>query len=665
MATSLLLALALSGSSASSAAAQTPVALNVPYLPQTDALCGGAAVAMVFRYWGDRYADVAQFEPLVDRRAGGIREDVLIDAIRERTWQARSSRGSIGALQVSLAAGQPLILLIRDRPQRYHYVVAVGIDDTHVYIHDPTWGPSRPYDKEELQRVWAPTGFWVLRVTPMEREAREALEPIPLPFKPGSPCDRLVAGAIAASRARGRADVELDLANVARECPDDSRPLSELAGLRFSERRWRAAAALAEDALSLDRADKYAWDVLASSRFLLDDREGALTAWNEIDRPRVDTVHISGLSRTKYALVSQWIGLRTNTLLTPSDFRVVRRRLRELPSQSGSSVSYQPDANGFAVLDATIVEHRRLPHGGAEWGAVAVRSLVDREIQLLVPGRAGEGEVWGATWRWWPSRPQLAASFAAPKTGRLAGVWQVGISWDAQEYAPASDLAIREEHLRGSLGISRWLTGNLRYELTGGLDSWNGLQAASLGGVLDRRLLSDRLSFVTAVQGWASDRSFATIGLAARYRSSVRPQGLVLTTRIAAEHATEAAPLGLWPGAGAGHARAALLRAHPLVADGVVTGAAFGRQLLHLTAQAELWPKVKPLGAMVPVGVAAFVDAAHTTLRAPGASGGRVLVDSGIGLRLALPGGDQLRVDYARGLQDTSQALSVGITRAW
>jgi hypothetical protein len=42
--------------------------LNVPFLPQTPALCGGAAVAMVFRYYGDRHADVQQFEPLVDRR---------------------------------------------------------------------------------------------------------------------------------------------------------------------------------------------------------------------------------------------------------------------------------------------------------------------------------------------------------------------------------------------------------------------------------------------------------------------------------------------------------------------------------------------------------------------------------------------------------------------
>ena len=33
------------------------LAIDVPYLPQTDALCGGAAAAMVFRYWGDAHAD--------------------------------------------------------------------------------------------------------------------------------------------------------------------------------------------------------------------------------------------------------------------------------------------------------------------------------------------------------------------------------------------------------------------------------------------------------------------------------------------------------------------------------------------------------------------------------------------------------------------------------
>src|SRR5215213_6578439 len=71
-------------------AAGTPAAapaMEVPFLPQTDALCGGAATAMVFRYWGDAHADVQEFAPLVDRRAGGIANDVLENAVRRRGWR--------------------------------------------------------------------------------------------------------------------------------------------------------------------------------------------------------------------------------------------------------------------------------------------------------------------------------------------------------------------------------------------------------------------------------------------------------------------------------------------------------------------------------------------------------------------------------------------------
>jgi len=46
------------------AAGPADVHLDVPYLPQTDLLCGGAAAAMVFRYWGDLHADAAPFAPL-------------------------------------------------------------------------------------------------------------------------------------------------------------------------------------------------------------------------------------------------------------------------------------------------------------------------------------------------------------------------------------------------------------------------------------------------------------------------------------------------------------------------------------------------------------------------------------------------------------------------
>src|ERR687888_850213 len=88
--------------------------LNVPYLPQTDALCGGAAVAMVYRYWGDLHAEVKQFAPLVDRRAGGIADAALVEAVRRRGWTADQFEGSVSQLRANLAAGRPVIVLLTD-----------------------------------------------------------------------------------------------------------------------------------------------------------------------------------------------------------------------------------------------------------------------------------------------------------------------------------------------------------------------------------------------------------------------------------------------------------------------------------------------------------------------------------------------------------------------
>src|SRR5262249_3433792 len=74
----LTLALAVgAGSVSAPPATRAPVVLDVPYLPQTEALCGAAAAAMVFRYWGDVHADIQSFHALVDRKAGGIATTTL------------------------------------------------------------------------------------------------------------------------------------------------------------------------------------------------------------------------------------------------------------------------------------------------------------------------------------------------------------------------------------------------------------------------------------------------------------------------------------------------------------------------------------------------------------------------------------------------------------
>jgi hypothetical protein len=93
--------------------ATVPLALlDVPFISQSELLCGGAAAAMVLRYWGERAVNADAFAPLVDRSAAGIRTTVLLDDLRGRGWTAIEVDGSRDALARELARGRPPI----DRP---------------------------------------------------------------------------------------------------------------------------------------------------------------------------------------------------------------------------------------------------------------------------------------------------------------------------------------------------------------------------------------------------------------------------------------------------------------------------------------------------------------------------------------------------------------------
>src|SRR6187200_102866 len=94
-------------------AASNVVRLTVPYVKQTKALCGGAAAAMVFRYWGDERADAKQFAPMVDRAAGGIATGVLATSIEDLGWRVVRFTGSIDSVTDLLRDGRPVIVLLK------------------------------------------------------------------------------------------------------------------------------------------------------------------------------------------------------------------------------------------------------------------------------------------------------------------------------------------------------------------------------------------------------------------------------------------------------------------------------------------------------------------------------------------------------------------------
>jgi len=339
-----------------------------------------------------------------------------------------------------------------------------------------------------------------------------------------------------------------------------------------------------------------------------------------------------------------------------------------MPDVASSRLSIRPVDEGFAVVDATVAERTSLPTTPVQAVAVGARAAIDRAVTLRVPGRTGQGETWTGSWRWWRNRPAAALEFAAPMVAGPGGVWHVGLSWDAQTYAQDPQAPAREERLRGSIGLSSWLAPDTRVSVTSSVDNWqrsggSSARTVGFGGEVEQRLASDRIAARLAATHWfgtgaAAGFSAAESRLSFRNTRSAAP--FVLMAGAGASLATEDAPLALWGGAGEGHAREALLRAHPLLEDGRVEGPVFGRRVMHATVEAQHWMR-RP--AIVRLGVAGFVDAATAWNRQRLAHGDPSQVDAGAGLRLRVPGmPGQLRADYARGLRDGAQAWSVGWT---
>jgi hypothetical protein len=321
--------------------------LDVPFISQSELLCGGAAAAMVLRYWGERGVTAESFAALVDRSASGIRTAALLADLTRRGWTATAVAGSAGIMRAELARGRPVLTLIEDRPSTYHYIVVVAAHERGVVFHDPARAPFLVMSAAEFDRRWRAADRWMAVVVPGPAGAvrpadgpssaagrvatrpdvagAERLAPQPPAV---AACDQVVAEGVRLAQANDLEGAERALSGAV-GCPAVMR---ELAGVRVLQRRWPEAADLASAAVEADHADTYAWKVLATSRFVQNDRLGALEAWNEVGEPRLDLVRFDGLTRTRHRAVEQLVHTPAGELLSPGDFVRAGRRLAELPS---------------------------------------------------------------------------------------------------------------------------------------------------------------------------------------------------------------------------------------------------------------------------------------------------------------------------------------------
>jgi hypothetical protein len=213
------------------------------------------------------------------------------------------------------------------------------------------------------------------------------------------------------------------------------------------------------------------------------------------------------------------------------------------------------------------------------------------------------------------------------------------------------------------MSLARWMTDRTRVTAGAAVERWTTrARDVAIGGAVEQWAAADRLRFQVDATRAIGDEAFTTAGVSAAIRSKTASDGFVMFGLAGYRAASESSPASVWPGADTGHARDVLLRAHPLLDDGIVTGGAFGRRLAFATVEAQRWTRVQRLPLRI--APAAFVDVARATRGLDGA-GSPLQVDAGGGLRISLPGAGVMRVDLARGLRDGGTVLSAAWDRRW
>jgi hypothetical protein len=630
--------------------------LDVPYLAQSELLCGGAALAMVERWWGHRGVYAQDFLDLVRPAARGILTTDLAEAARRRGWKVRTFDGTPELVRRSLDQRQPVIALLEVAPQRFHYVVLLSWSGGRVHYHDPARGPDRSLTEPRFLRSWDGGDRWAMVVTP--DDGATAVLPTAAPAADSS--------AISASSATS-ADSSASSADSSATSADDPLTLLRLAGVRFRQHRFADAVGLSSAYVARVPTDTLGWQTLAASHYLAGERGSALAAWNRTGTPRVDLLRIDGLHQVRFGIAADAIHTPDGSLLTPHVLALARRRLADLPALRRATVEYRPIAGGRVEVRASVTERPVLDPIRRLLAVGALRALVQREVTLVVATPTGAGELWSANWRWEHAHPRVDLDVDLPLR---RGTLSLEGTWERFRFRSDTAAAGRVEASRHATGIGfgTWVSPSLRPSAGIGLERWSGKREfLALWAGTDFRTAADRLVLNTELelgQSLLSSPSYLRGRLGATWASTLGIGRASWSTNVGVELVSARTPLGLWPVASGDLAWAIPLRAHPRQRDGLLPGATSGRSMFHGGLSGD-----QPFYRMGPFTFALglFLDGAEVLHPIDGSGRDRFFLDAGGGLRIGLVDGQLgvLRIDLATGLTDRSTALTAGLHQSW
>jgi hypothetical protein len=112
-----------------------------------------------------------------------------------------------------------------------------------------------------------------------------------------------------------------------KKAPEDTRFLTELAGVCFRLQQYRDTKSALREALKLNKNDSYANDLLATVYFLEGNLEAALKYWNVVGKPVIEQIKMEPQPQLHPVILDRAFAFAPASLLGLEEFRTTRARL--------------------------------------------------------------------------------------------------------------------------------------------------------------------------------------------------------------------------------------------------------------------------------------------------------------------------------------------------